>query len=91
MGDSEFFWITIMAVTSVWAGVAIVRVIVDGIVRTKEARAQIEKEYLGQMMVEIQEIKARLEALKQSRTDRTADTPVNPGVFELTDRVSSPN
>lgn len=58
----DWFYVMIISVASIWAGVAIVRIIVDGVVKTKQARAEIEREYLGQMMAELQEIKARLEA-----------------------------
>ena len=66
MGD-DGFWIVVMVVSSVWAFVAVVRYIVDGVVRTKAARHEIEREYLAQMMAEIQEIKARLEMRERER------------------------
>jgi hypothetical protein len=60
-GDAAV-WITVLAVSGMWCLVAITRTIVDGIVRTKQARLEFERDHLLPMMAELQEIKAHLRA-----------------------------
>ena len=67
---SDGFWIMIIVVTAIWAGVSIVQRIVDGIVQTKKARIELEREYLAEMMVDIEEIKRRLELLTRREHER---------------------
>ncbi|MAG58802.1 MAG: hypothetical protein CMJ83_21140 [Planctomycetes bacterium] len=65
MRSAEFFWIMIIAVSGMWAAVAVVRTIVEGVVKVRQQRIEMEREYLGQMMTEIEEIKARLDIRKR--------------------------
>jgi len=60
MDGSDWFWVMIIACSGMWAVVAIVKTIVDGSVRVRQQRFEVEKEYLGEMMAEIAEIKDRL-------------------------------
>ena len=60
--DPDWFWIMMIACSAMWAIVAIVRTIVDGSVRVRQQRFEVEKQYLREMMAEIAEIKDRLAA-----------------------------
>lgn len=61
MNDDIF--IMIVVVSAIWAFVGIVHRIVDGVVKTKQARIELEREYLASMMRDLDEIKQRLDAL----------------------------
>jgi hypothetical protein len=67
---SDGFWIMVIVVTAIWAAVSVVQRIVDGIVQTKKARIELEREYLAEMMVDIEEIKRRLELLTRRERER---------------------
>ena len=71
MRGTEAFWIMIIAVSGMWAGVAMVRIIVEGWVKTKQEKLAVEREYLGQMMQEIEEIKQRLELISHEHHEQT--------------------
>jgi hypothetical protein len=66
--DNEFFWLMIICVVGMWAIVAIIRTIVDGVVRIRQQKAELEREVLGEMMSELAEIKQRLDALNKTGT-----------------------
>ncbi len=68
MDNATWLWIMLISVSGMWACVAIIRTVVDGIVKTKQHRMDLEREYLQQMMAEITEIKQRL----NERTDGEA-------------------
>ena len=68
MGGAEWFWVMIISCSAMWAFVAIVRTIVDGVVRLRQQRMEIEREYLAQMMAEIEEIKQRLDVPHREET-----------------------
>lgn len=53
-----------------WGVVAIIRAIVDGVVATKKARMEVEREYLAQMLSDLEEIKARLDEQESRETVR---------------------
>ncbi len=55
-------WVVVIIATAIWGLVTIISKIVDGVVSTKNARLEFEKEYLTQMISDLEEIKARLDA-----------------------------
>ncbi len=69
--DDEAVWITILSVSAMWCFVSVVRTIVDGIVRTKQARLEFEREHLVRMMSELQEIKHRIDSLPLREAEGT--------------------
>ncbi len=60
-------YLMVIIVTSIFGVVAIARIIADAIVRTKQGQQQLEREYLQQMLTDIQEIKGRLDAVTRER------------------------
>jgi hypothetical protein len=58
----------IICVVGMWAIVAIIRTIVDGVVRIRQQKTELEREVLGEMMNELAEIKQRLDALNKTGT-----------------------
>ena len=66
MGGVNWFWMMIISCSAMWAFVAIVRIITDAIVRVRSEKNEIEREYLRQMMDEINEIKERLDMRQQT-------------------------
>jgi hypothetical protein len=65
---TQSFWFMIVACSAMWAFVAVVKTVVDGIVRVREEKAQIQREYLTEMMSEIAEIKERLAISSKEET-----------------------
>lgn len=68
MNGPDWFWVMIIACSGMWAFVAIVKTIVDGIVRVRQEKNEIQREYLSEMMAEIAEIKDRLQAQAKEET-----------------------
>ena len=65
--DRDWIWITAIVCTGIWSLQAIVSKIVDGVVKTKQARMDLERDYLTQMVADLEEIKARLDQREQTR------------------------
>lgn len=61
MESPQSFWLMVVACCGMWAFVAVVKTVVDGIVQVRQEKAQVQREYLSQMMSEIAEIKERLD------------------------------
>ena len=76
MNGPDWFWVMIIACSGMWAFVAIVKTIVDGVVRVRQQKFEVEREYLAQMMSEIAEIKERLEAPAGTRSEHEERTHV---------------
>jgi len=57
----NYFWITGIVIFSIWAVQSIINKIVDGVVKTKQARMELERDYLAQMIADLEEIKARID------------------------------
>ena len=58
---SQWFFLTCIIVCAIWALQAIIAKIVDGVVKTKQSRMELERDYLAQMVADLEEIKARLD------------------------------
>lgn len=63
-------YIMMTAIGVAWALGGIAKTIVDGVVKTKQAEMQIEREYLAQILADMQEIKQRLEAQRRYQEER---------------------
>jgi hypothetical protein len=61
-------WMTLLAMSILWATVAIVRIIVDGIVKTRQQRTEMERECLTRVIQDLEEIKERLDFLKKTES-----------------------
>ena len=59
--QTSSFWVMVVVVSAIWGLVAIVSKIVDGAVKTKQARIELERDYLAQMVADLEEIKSRLD------------------------------
>jgi hypothetical protein len=68
---SNFFWIMIIVVSAIWGFVAIVSKIVDGAVKTKQSRIELERDYLAQMVADLEEIKSRIEQFESRENAHT--------------------
>ena len=71
MNGPDWFWVMIIACSGMWAFVAVVKTITDGIVRVRQEKNEIQREYLSQMMAEIAEIKSRLESSPMRSQEET--------------------
>jgi hypothetical protein len=58
---SNWFFLTGIIIFGIWAVQSIITRIVDGVVKTKQARMDLERDYLAQMVSDLEEIKARLD------------------------------
>ncbi len=68
---SNSFWIMVIVVSAIWGLVAIVSKIVDGAVKTKQSRIELERDYLAQMVADLEEIKSRIDQFESSENAHT--------------------
>lgn len=67
---TNIMWMTLLAMAAIWGLVAIVRIIVDGVVQTRQHRADLERDVLNRVLQDLDEVKERLDVLRQERTPR---------------------
>ena len=64
MMTSSWFPIMVVTIVAIAAAKTVITHIVDAIARTKEARLELEREYLQRMWEDLQEIKGYVEELR---------------------------
>ena len=65
--NTTTMWMSLLAMCFLWAMVSVVKIIVDGIVKTRQHRADMERECFTRVLQDLEEVKERLNHLKQGR------------------------